>query len=324
MLYLFIFIALRALRFEPRFVLWAGSVAALGWLRLLAYALSASEPPGQMITRDYVHYLTSSRTLLGGEFDKVLSIVMITAILAIALVRARGLLVRSVAEHAAVTELSRFFAPEVANEIIRSEQIVTPGQGEIRDAAIVNLDLCGFTTMAQPLDANDVMALLAEYQRRVVPVIQRYGGSIDKFLGDGIMATFGAALRTETYAADALRAVADVLETMDVWNMERGEAGEKSLEIGVGLATGPVVYGAVGDASRLEFTVIGNAVNLAAKLEKNNKTEHSRAVTTKETVALAQAQGCPPLAGTAPRPSRHVAGVAYPIDLVVFNAPSGT
>ena len=226
------------------------------------------------------------------------------------------------AEHAAVTELSRFFAPEVAKEIIRSEQIVTPGHGEIRNAAIVNLDLRGFTTMAQTMDANDVMALLAEYQRRVVPVIQRHGGSIDKFLGDGIMATFGAALKTETYADDALRAVSDVLETMDAWNAERGAADERSLGIGVGVATGPVVYGAVGDASRLEYTVIGNAVNLAAKLEKHNKKEHSRAVTTGEAVALAQAQGCPPLAGTVPRPSRRVEGITDPIDLVIFAAPS--
>ncbi len=291
MLYMFIFIALRALRFEPRDVVWAGSVAAVGWLSLLAYALLSGDMPEDRLTRDYVRYLTSSKILLGGEFDKVISILMVTAILGIVLLRAERLLIRSVTEHAAVTDLSRFFAPEVVDEIVQSEQMVDPGHGEIRNAAIMILDIRGFTAMAQKISANDVMALLAEYQGRMVPVIQRHGGSIDKFLGDEIMATFGVALKTETYAADALRAMLAILEEVDAWNSERKAYGKAAMEFGIGLAIGPVVYGAVGDASRLEYTVIGNAVNLSAKLEKHNKTEGSRAVTTADALALAVTQG---------------------------------
>ncbi len=193
-----------------------------------------------------------------------------------------------------------------------------PGQGEIRQAAILNLDIRGFTPLAHEMPANDVMALLAEYQARMVPVIQRHGGSIDKFMGDGIMATFGAALETESYAADALDAVRGLLEASDAWNVEREGAGKPPLRVGVGVAVGPVVFGAVGDATRLEYTVIGDAVNLAAKLEKHNKAEGCRALTTVDAPARARTQGYAAPAGLETRKARAVEGVDTPLDLVVL------
>ncbi len=107
LLYVFIFIALRALRFEARYVLLAGGTAALGWLALVFFAVLA-DPGAGPITRDYVHYMTSSSVLLGAEFDKVISILVVTLILALAIVRAKRLLVRSVAEGTAADQLSRF------------------------------------------------------------------------------------------------------------------------------------------------------------------------------------------------------------------------
>ncbi len=317
LLYIFILIALRTLRFEARYVVLAGTAAALGWLGLLGYALFSSPMP-DVITRDYVHYITSSSILIGGEVDKVLSIVMVTAVLAIALVRARRLLIRSASEQAAAADLSRFFAPEVARRITGSEHGVLPGQGDIREAAILYLDIRRFTPLAHNMQPNDVMALLAEYQARMVPVIQEHGGSIDKFLGDGIMATFGAAMETGTYAADAMRAAEALLGAADAWSRERTAAGTTALRVGVGVAVGPVVFGAVGDSTRLEFTVIGHAVNLAAKLEKHTKTEGVRALTTEETLTRAREQGYSPRAAPEIRPERRVEGVETPLRLAVF------
>ena len=172
LLYIFILIALRTLRFEARYVVFAGVAAALGWLALLGYALARSPMPG-VITRDYVHYITSTDILIGGEVDKILSIVAVTAVLAVAQARARRLLVRAATEQAAARDLSRFFAPEVAARITASEDGVRAGQGETREAAILTLDIRGFTALAHGLPADDVMALLAEYQSRMVPVVQR-------------------------------------------------------------------------------------------------------------------------------------------------------
>jgi adenylate cyclase len=317
LLYVFIFIALRALRFSAWYVLLAGALAALGWLVLLHYALLTSAEPNMGVTRDYVRYMTSSMILLGAEFDKIIAILLSTLILAIAILRARRLLIVSVVEGSAHRDLSRFFAPEIAGRITSAEHRIQPGQGEVREAAIVICDIRGFTQIAMTMAPNQLMALLAEYETRMVRVIQGHGGSIDKFMGDGIMATFGAAVATRSYAADALRAIHDLAAAAEAWAEERRAAGQTPLSIGFAAAAGRVVFGAVGDASRLEFTVIGEPVNLAAKIEKQNKVEKVTALTTAQTLALAEAQGFRPPAAEH-RPARAVEGLAEPVDLVVL------
>ncbi|MBC7135479.1 MAG: adenylate/guanylate cyclase domain-containing protein [Oceanibaculum nanhaiense] len=317
LLYVFIFIALRALRFEARFVLLAGAAAALGWLGLVGYA-TLSRPDDTMITRNYVEYLTSNSVLLGAEFDKIISIAMVTVILGLAILRARGLLVRAVVEGQAARDLSRFFAPEVAAKITGTEHQIRAGEGEVREAAILTLDLRGFTALSTALPARQVLALLADYQARVVPVIQAHGGSIDKFLGDGIMATFGAALPTGRHAADALRAVTAIMATIDGWNAERLAAGQSPIRVGAAVSAGPVLFGAVGDETRLEYTVIGEAVNLAAKLEKHTKAEGVRALSTRMALELAEQQGYRPVQQHRVLAACVVEGIAGPLDLVVL------
>ncbi len=318
LLYVFIFISLRALCVSAGFVLLSGGAAALGWLIMLYYAMATSEAPDMGVTRDYVAYMTSNMILIGAEFDKVIAILLSTAILAIALWRARRLLVESVIESQAHHDLERFFAPEIAHQIVSAERQIEAGQGEVRHAAVLDCDIRGFTPTAMGMDPGALMALLADYQNRMVTVIQSRGGSIDKFMGDGIMATFGAALPTESYAADALRCVEDLGRAAEAWRAERRRQGEMPLDVGFAVAAGPLVFGAVGQAERLEFTVIGEPVNLAAKLEKANKTEAVSALTTAKTYELAREQGYQPAAEKERRPARAVEGTGEPVDLVVL------
>ncbi|MEJ2122343.1 MAG: adenylate/guanylate cyclase domain-containing protein, partial [Alphaproteobacteria bacterium] len=315
LLYVFIFIALRALRFEARYVLIAGFVSALGWGFLIAYVVY-SQPEDPMITRNYITYLTSNSILLGAEFDKIVSILVVTGILALAIWRARRLLVRAVVEQAAARDLSRFFAPEIAERIKAADHEIRAGEGEARDAAILTTDIRGFTKFAEAAPAREVIALLTEYQARIVPVIRRNGGSVDKFLGDGILATFGAAVPSETYAADALRAADEVIVAADAWAAEREADGKPPIIVSVSVTTGRVVFGAIGDEERLEYTVIGDPVNLAAKLDKHSKVEKCRGLTTVETLTRAEAQGYVPPTERKVRPRRTVEGVATPVDLV--------
>jgi adenylate cyclase len=307
--YVFIFIAVRALRFEPRYVLVAGISAMIGWAVLVAYAVLSD--PGMPITRDYVRYMSSATILLVAEFDKLLSIALVTAILALALHRGRLLLIESATEAQAARDLARFFTPEVARQITSAERPLEPGEGQLREAAVLQVDLKGFSRLISALTPDQALGLLTEYQGRVVPIIRRHGGSVDKFMGDGIMATFGAAGPSPTFAADALRTALELAEMTRVWT-----AGAEPLAISIAVVSGELVVGAVGAADRLEHTVIGPPVNLAAKLEKHTRIEGVCALTTAATLADARRQG---LCGDfAPPRTRHVAGVAHPVELIVL------
>ena len=317
LLYIFIFIALRALRFETRFVVAAGVVGALGWFAMVMYVVTVN-PEDPMITRNYVTYMTSNSILLGAEFDKIISILIVTGILALALKRAHNLLVRAVTEQTAASELSRFFDESVATQIRGSDHLISAGEGVNRRAAILNVDVRGFTTMATNMDAGEVMSLLTEYQSRVVPIIQNHGGTIDKFMGDGIMATFGATADSDTASADALRAMDAIMAEVDSWAELDADSRLRGLEVNAAVATGPVAFGAVGDDKRLEYTVIGDAVNLSAKLEKHNKELRCRAVTTGATFDTAVEEGYEP-AATAERSDSAVHGTDGTQQLVVLH-----
>lgn len=316
LLYVFIFIALRALRFEARYVLLAGCTAAAGWTALASYAVFAD--PG-MVTRDYVHYLTANAVLIGAEMDKVITILVVTAVLALALARARRLLVLAIVEAAAVQDLSRFFAPEIANRITGAEHQLRPGYGEARDATILSVDIRGFTQLSKTLPPSDLIGVLVEYQSHMIPAIQRHGGSIDKFLGDGILATFGATAPSDTHAADALRSLDAVIAAADKWNLQRLAAGAPPVALGAAAAAGRVICGAVGDESRLEYTVIGDAVNLAAKLEKHNKAIGARATAPGATYDLAVSQGYRPAREPDRIPAVEIAGTEGSVEVVVLS-----
>jgi adenylate cyclase len=317
LLYIFLLIALRALRFEARFVVVTGLAAVAGWIALILYALGGRGGPPNM-TDDFVEYMTSNAFLIQAEADKIIAILLTTIVLAIAIARARHLLVRSVSEGAAARDLSRFFDPGVAARIRGAAMSIKPGEGELRDVAILTVDLRGFTRLSTELAPDDVMKLLQDYQGRVCPLIVSNGGSIDKFLGDGILASFGAVAPSTTAAADALRAADAVIEAADRWAAERTAAGRQPLSIGLAVASGRVVFGAVGDAERLEFTVIGDAVNFAAKLEKHNKDEKTRALVDGTTYAKAEQQGYIAPARRERRPARKVGGMADLVDIVVL------
>ena len=316
-LYVFIFIALRALSLAPIYVLFAGISAAAGWLILLAIAVAA--PGGRdLITRDYVAYMTSLQILIGGEVDKIISILMVSVLIAIATARARSLLHRAVAQQAAATQLSRFFSPEIAATIVGSDEILQPGQGRQTEAAAMFVDMRGFTRLASTLAPRDLIALLGEYQKIAVPVIQANGGSITTYLGDGIMVTFGATRPSLRYAAEALRTAEQLLDALGAWAETRRRAGQPAPGVGIGIAVGTMTCGAIGDEGRMEYAVIGDPVNRAAKLQNHTKAEKVLALTTVDALERAVEQGYDAARAGEKRTARAVAGVADPMDLVVI------
>jgi adenylate cyclase len=317
LMYVFIFIGLRALRFDPRFVLTTGLVAVTGWLGLVFYAAFA-DMDHMRVTRNYVDYLTGNTILIGAELDKTMVILAVTVILSVALYRGRSMLFEASKDHAAAMDLSRFFSPEVAASITGSDTELQAGEGSLRDAAILYADIRSFTSTSVTLPPETVLAVLAEYQNLAVDVIVEEGGRVDKFLGDGILATFGAVYPSTTYAADALRAARRLVEAVERDQQRFLDAGwPQPLRIGTSAAAGLVTVGVIGSKRRLEFTVIGDAVNRAAKLEDANKIQHTTALTDRVTYELALSQGLElPLLEV--RAEANVTGVKQPVDLVVL------
>ncbi len=318
LMYVFILIALRTLRFDPRYVVIAGGCSAAGWLALFLYAAVQSGEGALGFTHNYVEYATSYKILRGAEVDKILSILIVTAILALSLRRARNLLANSVAEEIAAADFARFFPPEVAEQLRSSDVELASGQGLRRTAAVLSIDLRGFTRLSQDMSAADLIELLGEYQSALVPVVQRRGGRIDKYLGDGILASFGAVAPSTTYAADLLRAIEDLTATANRWRSERTKRHLVAPAIGVAGCVGEVVFGIIGHDSRLEYTVIGEVVNIAVKLEKHTKREYGLALTTRQAFDVALAQGYRPRGLVSRRPGQRVQGLAKPMDLVAL------
>ena len=315
--YIFVFIALRALRFDARFVLATGILAAAGWLAMVLYAVSATGPGG--ITRSFVDYLNSSRILIGAEIDKIVAILVVTAILTLAIRRAGKVLARSIKDEVRTRDMIRFLPRDVADVITTSEQIVEPGDAEEREAAVLLLDLRGFTRFCAGKPPRDVVELLVGFHKRIVPIVTGYRGVVDKYLGDGVMATFGAAHASPTAAADAMQALDAIIAEARDWHSSLARSGEAAPPLVNGSVTaGPVVFAALGDEERLEYTIIGDAVNLATKLEKHNKAEGTIALTTLSAYERAAAQGYRRQSHPEILERCAVAGVEEPIDLVVL------
>jgi len=279
LLYLFIFIAIRALHFDPRFVISTGISAAVGWVLMVVYVVF-QDPADNMITRDYVEYMTSNSILIGAEFDKIVSILMVTGVLALALQRARNLLIESVIEGSAARDLSRFVPEEVAQKVTQSEEGATTGRGEVSDCSILFTDIEGFTAISESLQPEQLIEALNRYFSLIAGPISEYGGVISQFQGDAVLATFNVPRADSDHAANAVRAALAIQSVLQ--GVEFGDG--VAFNTRVGINTGSVVGGLVGSGDRVGYTVHGDNVNLTARLEQLNKDYGTRIIVAQSTV----------------------------------------
>jgi len=160
--------------------------------------------------------------------------------------------------------------------------------GQVREMTVVFTDLAGFTTLSERLREKTV-AILNEYMGLMVPVITRRGGFVNKFLGDGIMFFFGAPEPNADHAANAILTALDMQRVLAGFNDELTRRGLPTVTMRVGMNTGTMIVGDAGGAERSDYTVLGDAVNLAARLESANKAVGTRMMVTQRTVDLAGA-----------------------------------
>ncbi|HET9316826.1 MAG TPA: adenylate/guanylate cyclase domain-containing protein [Vicinamibacteria bacterium] len=187
---------------------------------------------------------------------------------AVAIDRAR-LNQKIVAEEKKRERLGRFLSPQVTNRIINTSesQGAELGVPEAKEVSVLFADIVGFTTMSEKMSPAAVSYLLNDYLSRMTEVIFKYDGTLDKYIGDAIMAVFGAPLDMPDHAAQAIRAGLEMRERLEEFNAERRESPQ--LRIRIGINSGKVVAGEIGSINKKEYTVLGDAVNIASRLESS-------------------------------------------------------
>ena len=170
-----------------------------------------------------------------------------------------------VAESAMIRDrLGRYLSPEVRKQVMKSGRATLSVR---REVTVMMADVRGYTAISEALDARKVVEMLDEYLSAMVAVVFRHGGTLDKFIGDGLLAYWGAPTERADHAEAAAACALDMLDALERLNKVREARGDAPLRVGIGMHTGEAVVGDVGPAARREYTIIGDTVNVAARIE---------------------------------------------------------
>ncbi len=171
-------------------------------------------------------------------------------------------------ERVAKTRLERYHSPAVVERILSSADTAGAFNLEVREleASILFADIVGFSTLSEDMAPREVALMLNAYFSRMADVIFQHDGTLDKFIGDAIMAIFGAPIPTRDHAARAVRCALEMREALKEFNAE-GTSGSPPLNFRIGINSGRVVAGDIGSVRRMEYSVLGNTVNLASRLQ---------------------------------------------------------
>jgi len=178
--------------------------------------------------------------------------------------------------------MSRYMDPGLADQILEGGEEILGGKSVM--ATVLFSDIRGFTTLTEELGPQGTVSLLNEYFTIMVECIQKEGGMLDKFIGDAIMAAFGVPISHEDDEDRALRAAIGMIRALHLWNRQRAVEGKKPVGMGIGLNTDTIVSGNIGSPKRMDFTLIGDGVNLASRLESLCKQYHASILVSENTV----------------------------------------
>ena len=198
------------------------------------------------------------------------------------------------------------FAPSTVVEGIAARG--RPTDAEKRDVTVLFADLVAFTALSEALAPEVLVAVLNEYFVRMSRVISEHGGHVSKFIGDGLMALFGALEPNPWQANDAVRAALAMQQSVAAFNRELAERGLPALRLGIGIHRGPAIAGIIGSDALMEFTVIGQTVNLASRVERLTRSHGADIL-----ITAAVRSGLDPRFVLEALPARAVRGVSDPV-----------
>jgi len=288
--YYFLIIGIAAFSFSPGMVLWAGLAGAGGWLGAFAFAVHGME--NTLDWSDIGSIPTTERFLTvwfdvnfigtGSRIQEALAFLAVAILIAIVMVRARRTVRRQLEldeERRTITEVfGQYVPPAITQALIDGAGVLQPVE---RQATVLFADLAGFTTLTEREGAQRIVRVLNAYFDDVTRIIGDNDGVITQFQGDAVLATFNLPLEDPDHAAKAIKTA------RQIQSLVRAETFDGlTLRARVGICTGPVVAGSVGGGGRQNYTVHGDTVNLAARLEAANKDHGTDVLVGEQTVRL--------------------------------------
>ncbi len=214
-------------------------------------------------------YLDPNSVLFSQRIQEIIFFIVIAAILAAKGFRSNLLLMRQADIAAERANLSRYFPPNTVESLASSSENV--GAVKNQEVAVLFTDIVGFTKFAESNPPEEVLELLKDYNSIIERAVFDHGGTLEKYIGDGVMATFGRPVSSPDDALNALKACRQIAQQMETFGAGRVELGKQPVKVSVGLHYGPVIMGDIGPDRRMEFAVIGDTVNVAARLEASSR-----------------------------------------------------
>jgi adenylate cyclase len=256
----------------------ASSVAAVGrarWqtglltLGMVSLGIGGAIGLATLLSRPIFRLVDGTRAIAGGDFNVSLPVTSRDELGM--LTESFNQMAKSLREKEMIKRaFSRYVAREVVEEVLKDpEQLQL--KGERREVTVLFCDVRGFTPMSERLTPEQVVSLLNDFYTLMIEITFKHDGTLDKFLGDGVMAVFGAPMAHPDHALSAARAALAMQAGMERLSAARVAAGTEPIVIGIGINAGEVVAGTVGTEDRMEYTVIGDNVNLASRLTSNAK-----------------------------------------------------
>lgn len=246
-----------ALRLRPGLVVLFSTVVLTGWLSLLAITL---------FVHAHLHPMAASEWSVFGAEGALAAAFAFAAFVCYLLTKEHNaLLAEAVGSERRRQMLARFFSPGVVAELQNNATGLALAR---RRAVVMFVDLRSFTRLSEAAEPEAIAELLSEYRQRVTEAVFKHGGTIDKFIGDGVMAVFGHPKAGLDDSARAVRCGVELSTSLERWSKQRIGLGKTAVAAGIGLHAGPVIGGVLESGGHAEFTVFGDAVNVAERLER--------------------------------------------------------
>ncbi|MBO9474079.1 adenylate/guanylate cyclase domain-containing protein [Shimia sp. R10_1] len=256
-------------------VMWLIGVGLSVWLAEPVRGLSQAVADALPAFPELARQLDPNAFRLDLRIQEVFVFILVALTLGLTVRRFNALLRSNAALERERTNLSRYFSPNVVEELSQNDEPLK--QIRSHDIAVLFVDIVGFTEFAAARKPEEVIGTLREFHGLMETAVFAHEGTLDKYLGDGLMATFGTPSPSDRDAQNALRCVRQMMRDVDDWNEARIAQGITPLRVGFGAHYGPAVLADIG-ANRLEFAVVGNTVNVASRLESMTRGLNARLV----------------------------------------------